>query len=166
MIKEDGDDWCSFGTLKSHKSTVWSIAFDKSGSRIASCSDDRTIKIWQEYPPGNPEGVSTNDNDPTWKCVCTLSGHHSRPIYDIDWSHLSGDIVTACGDDTIRVFREEGGADMNQPSFNLAASLRKAHDQDVNSVMWNPAVEGVLASCSDDGTVKIWKVVNEGFDAS
>ncbi|KAK7492706.1 hypothetical protein BaRGS_00016011 [Batillaria attramentaria] len=161
MFREDNDDWCCFSTLKSHSSTVWSIAFDKTGSRLASCSDDKTVSIWQEYPPGNEEGIVTMDNDPAWKCVCTIGGYHSRAVYDIDWSHLTNDIVTACGDDTVRVFREECGCDKNQPSFSLVASLRKAHSQDVNSVMWNPAVEGMLASCSDDGTVKIWKLVND-----
>lgn len=161
MFREDNDDWCCFATLKSHTSTVWSLTFDKTGSRIASCSDDKTVKIWQEYPPGNSEGVATKDNESAWKCVCTLGGYHLRTIYDIDWSHLTGDIVTAGGDDTIRVFREEAGSDKNQPTFSLVASARKAHSQDVNSVVWNPTVEGLLASCSDDGTVKIWKMIQE-----
>ena len=105
--------------------------------------------------------MATKDNESAWKCVCTLGGYHLRTIYDIDWSHLTGDIVTAGGDDTIRVFREEAGSDKNQPTFSLVASARKAHSQDVNSVVWNPTVEGLLASCSDDGTVKIWKMIQE-----
>lgn len=161
LFKEDNDDWCCFTTLKSHSSTVWSIAFDETGSRLASCSDDKTVKIWQEYLPGNPEGVATKDSESVWKCVCTLGGYHNRTIYDIDWSHQTGDIVTAAGDDAIRVFREDVGSDKNQPSFSLVASARKAHNQDVNSVMWNPSVEGLLASCSDDGTIKIWKLIND-----
>ena len=45
LYKEDVDDWCCFSTLKSHGSTVWSVAFDKTGTRLASCSDDLTVKI-------------------------------------------------------------------------------------------------------------------------
>jgi WD40 repeat protein len=90
--------------------------------------------------------------------VCTISGFHSRTVYDIDWCHLTGDIVTAGGDDTVRVFRENGesGSDRNKPSFDLVALVRHAHLQDVNSAAWNPAVEGLLATCSDDGSIKIW----------
>jgi WD40 repeat protein len=33
----------------------------------------------------------------------------------------------------------------------------KAHTQDVNSVMWNPSVQGFLASASDDAEVKLWQ---------
>ncbi|KAL8624634.1 cytosolic iron-sulfur protein assembly [Nucella lapillus] len=161
LFREDDDDWCCSATLKSHNSTVWSLSFDKTGSRLASCSDDKMVKIWQEYAPGNPEGVVTKDNESAWKCVCTLGGFTSRTIYDIDWSHLTGDMVMAGGDDTIRVFREDGGSDRNQPSFSLVTSVRKAHSQDVNCVTWNPAVEGLLASCSDDGLVKIWALATE-----
>ena len=29
--------------------------------------------------------IPTPDSETVWKCVCTLSGHHERPIYSIDW---------------------------------------------------------------------------------
>ena len=41
---------------ESHSSTVWAAAFDKTGTRLVSSSDDNTVKIWQEYPPNNKEG--------------------------------------------------------------------------------------------------------------
>ncbi|XP_052803579.1 probable cytosolic iron-sulfur protein assembly protein CIAO1 homolog [Mya arenaria] len=156
LFKEEIDDWTCFATLESHESTVWKVCFDAEGHRLASVSDDKTVKIWQEYMPGNQEGVPTVGKDGTWKCVCTLSGYHDRTIFDVDWSHLTGRLVTGGGDDCIRVFREEEGSDKNQPSYNLSASVRKAHSQDINCVAWNPKVENFLASCSDDGTVKLW----------
>ena len=92
LFKEDlsDNDWINIATLTSHTSTVWSISFDSTGHRLASCSDDKTVKIWQEYLPGNEEGIATPDNEPVWKCVCTLSGYHSRTVYDISWCHLTG----------------------------------------------------------------------------
>lgn len=155
LFKEEIDDWTCFVTLDSHKSTVWKVCFDASGTRLVSASDDRTLKIWQEYLPGNHEGVATTGTDATWKCVCTLSGYHKRSIFDVDWSHIDGSLVTACGDDCIRVFKENEPSDRNQPSFCLVTTARKAHSQDVNSVAWNPKVQGLLASCSDDGHVKL-----------
>lgn len=100
LYKEDpsDNDWISFATLNSHSSTVWSIAFDKNGDRLASCSDDCTVKIWQEYKPGNQEGIETIDGNPTWKCVCTLSGFHGRAIYDISWCKLTGKILDNLSD--------------------------------------------------------------------
>jgi WD40 repeat protein len=74
LFKEEIDDWTCYCTMESHDSTVWKVCFDGTGSRLVSCSDDKTLKIWQEYLPGNSEGVVTSGNNPTWKCVCTLSG--------------------------------------------------------------------------------------------
>ncbi|NXG67060.1 CIAO1 protein, partial [Hemiprocne comata] len=66
-----------------------------------------------------PPGVSCSGSDPTWKCVCCLSGFHSRTIYDVAWCHLTGALATACGDDAIRVFEESPGCPPGQPTFNL-----------------------------------------------
>ena len=48
--------------------------------------------------------------------------------------------------------------DDNQPIFNLVAKRKKAHEQDVNSISWHPS-ENILASASDDGSVKLWRVM-------
>lgn len=158
LYMEDASDkeWTCVGTLSSHTSTVWSLAFDKTGDRIVTSSDDRTLKIWQKYLPGNPEGISVKDGNFVYKCVCTISGFHTRPIYDVTWCHLTDLIATACGDNSIRIFKEEDLSDRNQPSFSCISHVNEAHLQDINSVQWNPVVKGVLASCSDDGMVKIY----------
>lgn len=67
-------------------------------------------------------------------------------------------IATGCGDNSIRIFKEDNASDRNQPSFSCVAHIFEAHSQDINSVQWNPVVKGVLASCSDDGLVKLWKM--------
>lgn len=152
-------DWDCTATLASHTSTVWSISFDADGERLASCSDDRTVKIWRAYHPGNEEGIPTPDKETAWKCVCTISGEHSRAVYDISWCKQSGLIATACGDDAVRIFKEDENSTKNEPTFSLATSNDKAHLQDVNTVQWNPVTSGQLLSCSDDGTIKVWKYV-------
>lgn len=126
LYHEEEDDWVCCATLEGHESTVWSVAFDRSGERLASCSDDKTVRIWRQYKPGNEEGeahglscraaglraahnllgkksgqgkrageelrlfsclpgVACSGTDPTWKCVCNLSGYHTRTIYDVAW---------------------------------------------------------------------------------
>lgn len=161
MYVEEMGDWVCSSTLVSHSSTVWSVDFDPRGERLVSASDDKTLKIWNRYLPGNDQGIATTGKNPTWKCVCTLSGFHDRPIYDVRWCKLSGLIASACGDDAIRIFEEDKNSscvDFHQPSFKLVCVVDKAHSQEVNTLSWNPAVEGLLASCSDDGEVKLWKV--------
>ena len=82
----------------------------------------------------------------------------SRTIYDLSWCHQSDLIATACADDTIRIFRQSGSDSGLEENFELATSFEKAHSQDVNCVAWNPKESGLLASCSDDGEVKIWQL--------
>lgn len=45
--------------------------------------------------------------------MCIFFGYYNRVIYDVDWSRSNGLIVLVCGDDCIRVFREEEILDKN-----------------------------------------------------
>ena len=91
--------------------------------------------------------------------------HHIRPsniLYPyLSRCPLTGLIATAAGDDAIRIFQEDPTiGDVHQPSFELTLTQHKAHTQDVNAVSWNPKIPGLLASCSDDGEVKLWQFVD------
>ena len=69
---------------------------------------------------------------------------------------LTGLIASAGGDDCIQVFVEDkASGDEDQPSFIAAA---KADTFEVNGLDWNPCLAGLLASCSDDGSVRLWNV--------
>jgi WD40 repeat protein len=159
LFKEDDDDWICAATLGGHESTVWSLSFDASGSQIASCSEDKTVRVWKEFLPGNEQNIATpGDRESTWKCVSTLSGFHDRSVYDVDWCQMTGLLATASGDNAIRIFKESPpeGCD-SQINFSLEAKVI-GHSQDVNAIVWNPSVQGLLASCSDDGDVKLWQI--------
>ncbi|XP_037938369.1 probable cytosolic iron-sulfur protein assembly protein Ciao1 [Teleopsis dalmanni] len=155
MYSEGACDWDCVATLSSHTSTVWGIDFDSTGDRLVSCSDDKTLKIWRSYKPDEEECFKEN----TWKLICTISGLHTRAIYDVSWCKITGLIATACGDDAVRILKEDESSTKNEPTFSLETAEDKAHMQDVNAVKWNPKVSGQLLSCSDDGTIKIWKFV-------
>ncbi|XP_035235922.1 probable cytosolic iron-sulfur protein assembly protein ciao1 isoform X2 [Anguilla rostrata] len=161
LYKEEDDDWVCKATLEGHTATVWSLAFDSSGQRLASCSDDRTVKIWKECHPEDEQGEGRASTDPEWKCVCTLSGFHSRTVYDVAWCQQTGLLATACADDGVRVFKEDSNSDCHQTIFSLSVHIPKAHNQDVNCVAWHPKEAGLLASCSDDGEIAIWSYQSE-----
>ncbi|XP_073243806.1 probable cytosolic iron-sulfur protein assembly protein CIAO1 homolog [Porites lutea] len=106
------------------------------------------------------EGVPTHGSDPRWKTVCVLSGYHDRTVYDVHWSFVTDAIATSSGDDCIRIFQQDPSVgDKNQPTFHQVAVQRKAHSQDVNGVKWHPKESGLLASCSDDGTINMWRFI-------
>lgn len=98
LFREDATDseWICTATLTGHQSTVWSVSFDRTGNRLATCSDDRTVRIWQAYDPklDNREAAIRNtsdDDEVAWRCVCTLSGFHTRSVYDVAWCKQSGE---------------------------------------------------------------------------
>ncbi|XP_053669155.1 probable cytosolic iron-sulfur protein assembly protein Ciao1 [Anopheles marshallii] len=154
------NEWEMLEPMESHTSTVWSISFDATGKRLASCSEDTTVKIWQQYGPDNTLGIPCPDKGSVWKCVCTLSGFHTRSVYDIDWCKQTGLLATACGDDLIRIFKESTDSDPNQPTFELVVTIA-AHSQDANKVAWHPVKPGILLTASDDGEIKIWHYQEE-----
>jgi len=165
LYKEDTDDWSCFATLESHSSTVWGVDFDQTGDRLVTVSDDRTVKIWQSQQQQTTKVQSELSKYSSWKCACTLSGYHDRPIYDVKWCKLTGLIATASGDDGVRVFSENVALQNDEPSFSCVSHASKAHTQEVNGVSWNPVQAGLLASCSDDGFVKLWTVSSESLQS-
>ena len=61
----------------------------------------------QAYLPGNEGRPYTSDNETEWKSLCTISGEHTRAVYDISWFHQTNLIATACGNDYIRIFKQD-----------------------------------------------------------
>lgn len=156
FYREDDDDWTCFNTLEGHTSTVWAISLDPTGSRLASCSADMTVRIWQDLAPEKRDGICTNTVWNSSKCICTLTGYHDRTIFDVNWCKLTGMIATAGGDDKICVFRKSEDSSDN---YDIICSQPMAHNEDLNSVQWNPKIPGVLASASDDCQVKLWELI-------
>lgn len=57
--------------LDGHSDRVWCVSFHNAGNLIASCSSDKTLKIWD---PNNGQ------------LKTTLSGGHQRSIRQVSWS--------------------------------------------------------------------------------
>ena len=115
--------------LMLHDCDVVCLAFSKDSELIASGDAKGSIKIWQ---------VSTG------KCVRRFKGAHERGITDIVWSSDCGKIVTASLDGTLRMHGLRSGKTIK---------FFRGHQTFVHRCLY---VSGGLASCSTDGTVRIW----------
>ncbi|XP_021908602.1 protein CIA1 [Carica papaya] len=157
---DDGESWHCAQTLgesnNGHCSTVWALSFNATGDKMVTCSDDLTLKIWG----ADIARMHSGDGYAPWSHLCSLSGYHDRTIFSVHWSR-EGIIASGAADDAVRLFVEDKDGLVDGPSYNLLLKKDKAHDMDVNSVQWSPGVNRLLASASDDGTIKIWELATK-----
>uniref|UniRef100_A0A7N6AVN3 Bromo domain-containing protein n=1 Tax=Anabas testudineus TaxID=64144 RepID=A0A7N6AVN3_ANATE len=118
-----------------HLSSVYCVAFDRTGRRIFTGSDDCLVKIW-----------ATDDG----RLLATLRGH-SAEICDMAVNHENTLIASASCDKIIRVWCLRTCAPI---------TVLQAHAASITSIQFCPAVKGTtryLASTGADGMVCFWK---------
>ncbi|TCD65197.1 Cytosolic iron-sulfur protein assembly protein [Steccherinum ochraceum] len=167
-VDDPSDDWYCAATLTGHNATVWTLAWEPAKGRyLASGADDGLIRIWRLSGKSSTEIKA--------ECIAELKGHEN-PVYSISWSKGKKELLgnadgqeslgwlTSTGaDGSIIVWEitEHTEAD-KKVDHRIVTRLDSAHGvHDVNSVVWCPrdGLEDVLATASDDGHVKIWRVV-------
>ncbi|PMB45197.1 serine/threonine protein kinase [Fischerella thermalis CCMEE 5205] len=119
-------------TLKGHASDVNSVAFDSDGQKLASGSDDKTIKIWDLA---------------TQKEIQTLKGH-SGWIWGVAFSPDGQTLASASADQTVKLWDLATGREIR--TF-------KGHQAGVTSVAFSPDGQ-TLATAGLDKTIKLWNV--------
>lgn len=92
--------------------------------------------------------------------TATFACGHDRPVLALSWGP-AGLLAAGGGDNSVRCYGA-GGAEKTWREVGAAA---KAHADDVNCVAWHPTKPSLLASCADDGSVKIWNVAAVGDEA-
>eukprot|EP00762_Andalucia_godoyi_P000977 ANDGO_03810.mRNA.1 hypothetical protein len=171
-VEEGGHDFAVDQVIQAHASTVWDVAFKPAAHEddadadadaaavqytptLATCSDDCTVKIWERSSSKLGFGKAQ------FRCVCTLSGFHDRPVYSVSWSRDGDKLASGGGDDSICVFKRPDGPQSqgndSGEGWYLDHRQARAHNSDVNCVAWNPKNASLLASCSDDAMISLWR---------
>jgi WD40 repeat protein/class 3 adenylate cyclase len=158
-------------TLKGHGNIINRIAWSRDGSRLASASQDTTVRIWDGetghelrtliehhgwvwcavWSPDGKVASGSDDqeilvwNPATGQVLQRLHGH-AGAIYTVAW--LDGGRTLASGghDSSIHLWDIESG----QEIYKL-----DGHSGGVNSLFWIPDLQ-ILVSGSNDGTIGLW----------
>lgn len=125
--------WTADGEMKQllqyHQGPVFATRWSPSSTYLLSSSFDKTVVIWDTASEKKRQQIKLHDD----------------PILDASWKD-DHTYATCSSDMKICVVR----VDQTQPDAVLTG-----HKDSINSVRWDPSGR-LLASCSDDYTVKIW----------
>ena len=158
--------------FEGHSDSVRSIAFSSDGSRIASGSDDRTIRIWDTKSgkdirklEGHSDSVrsvafssdgsriASGSDDHTIRIWDTKSSKeirklegHSGSVWSVTFSSDGSRIASGSGDHTIRIWDTKSGKEIRK---------LEGHSGSVRSVAFS-SDGSRIASGSGDYTIRIW----------
>ncbi|CAG8463779.1 6194_t:CDS:2 [Ambispora leptoticha] len=133
-----------------HEDLIHDVAYDFYGKRLATCSSDQRIKVW-EY------NVKTN----IWETVDTWKAHDCS-ILKVTWAHPEfGQVLASCSfDRSVRIWEEQE----NEPRNSGRRFVLRARIQDslkyIQDIEFAPNVLGLkLAACAADGIVRIYEFI-------
>jgi WD40 repeat protein/predicted Ser/Thr protein kinase len=115
-----------------HEDGMWAFTFSPDGTRLASCGDDRTARLWD---PANGA------------LLATCRGHTSKVI-DVVFDRDGKRLVTTSSDGTVRQWDAATGREVEPPY--------ERHSAEVVAAVYSPDGKSI-ASAGTDRTVRVWR---------
>ncbi|XP_018567541.1 nucleoporin SEH1 [Anoplophora glabripennis] len=134
-----------------HKDLIHDVAYDFYGHRMATCSSDHFVKVWDQ----SSEGKWTLSY--SWKA-------HSGSVWKVTWAHPEfGQVLATCSfDRTAAVWEEIVGETPGPGERGTRHWVRRTNLVDsrtsVTDVKFGPKTQGLqLATCSAEGIIRIYE---------
>lgn len=135
-----------------HKDLIHDVAYDFYGRRLATCSSDQSVKVFD---------LDENDE---WRCTADWKTH-AGSVWKVNWAHPEfGQILATCSFDRTAAIWEEivGESGNSTQSKNQSHWVKRTSLVDsrtnVTDIKFAPKHMGLLlAMCSADGGVRIYE---------
>ncbi|KAI8874479.1 WD40 repeat-like protein [Ramicandelaber brevisporus] len=129
-----------------HTQMIHDGQLDYYGQRLATCSSDRRIMIWQVADKQQPAKL------------LKVIDEHTAPVWQVAWAHPKfGSILASCSHDkTVRIFKEIDGDWHNIKTHIFAES--------VSAIAWAPHELGPILACGvANGTAAVMTFTESGY---
>uniref|UniRef100_A0A8C5WJX7 SEH1 like nucleoporin n=1 Tax=Leptobrachium leishanense TaxID=445787 RepID=A0A8C5WJX7_9ANUR len=133
-----------------HKDLIHDVSFDFHGRRMATCSSDQSVKVWDKTENGD------------WHCTASWKTH-SGSVWRVTWAHPEfGQVLASCSFDRTAAVWEEIVGESNDKLHGQSHWVKRTTLVDsrtsVTDAKFAPKHMGLmLATCSADGVVRVYE---------
>ncbi|XP_010878662.1 nucleoporin SEH1 isoform X2 [Esox lucius] len=133
-----------------HKDLIHDVSYDFHGRRMATCSSDQSVKVWDKSESGE------------WHCTASWKTH-SGSVWRVTWAHPEfGQVLASCSFDRTAAVWEEIVGESNDKQRGQSHWIKRTTLVDsrtsVTDVKFAPKYMGLmLTTCSADGVVRIYE---------
>lgn len=127
----------------SHEDIIHDAVLDYYGLKLATCSSDRSVKIF----------------DASKQLLIEDLTKHEGPVWQVAWAHpMFGNYLASCSYDKKVIVWKEMNNNKWGPFYEYCG-----HESSVNTVAWAPSEFGLVFACgSSDGTISIVSLSGDG----
>ncbi|CAH2268277.1 nucleoporin SEH1 [Pararge aegeria] len=137
--------------IADHKDLIHDVAYDFYGERMATCSSDQYVKVWDA------------DGQDGWRLTASWKAHHGS-VWKVTWAHPEfGQVLATCSfDRTAAIWEEVGDTTASGSEKGLRTWVKRSNLVDsrtsVTDVKFGPKHLGLLlVTCSADGIIRIYE---------
>jgi WD40 repeat protein len=137
-------------TMEGHTGGITAIAFSPDGRRLASCSHDSTVRLWETATGMQVRILRVRDDSPGVSGPVGTKGLSLGGVLTIAFSPDGKLLATGSADGTVRFWDPDSGEELH---------ILRGHGGEVTKVVFSRDGK-VLASASRDHTIRLWDPVS------